>query len=476
MKVVIMTTNQGKSVRGSGALLAGLLAFSSFANAGNGALLGYDIGYPVINFVSAQLAEGATYSGGYLTVDATPVFVTFSPGGPAEFIGPCGSTSPSLNMKFKINSSGVVTAEDNFTIKGEVIDTKGTPSASDDVAYCGTLLSGKTQDYGIVNLGTTDLADFKLKATGGVMLAKFGGSNAVVATSVTLEGSTFNGVFTSNWSASTVKGDVGPPVTTKPFPCFNFSYLKLYNRTGITNDSIKVKKGGIRLDAGDTFNPAVDNVTISFDGLVIDIPAGSFVQNGTKQDFTYQTASGVKPKIKMRLNFEKSTWEFEYKYGDIALVDTSDGEVKVTLVVGDYEGTQISPVNHHGTSGSSSSDQTHRPSCKLSGTSSDSATPGLNKLSSVAGIVVQTPSGGMIEKSRTTAGIFHPTTPFTDDVTGEIADIDTSGGSCLACGNIVIGTQGGTFTIMRIEGRPNDTLAQICGVYNASCDLLPPGQ
>jgi hypothetical protein len=470
-----MTSTIVRRIGGFAALVVSALGISSPASAGNGALLGYDIGYPVINFVSAQVAEGATYGSGLLTIDATPVFVTFRAGGPAEFIGPCGSTVPSLNIKAKINSSGVVTAEDSFTIKGEVIDTKGTPSTSDDVSYCGTLLSGKSQDYGIVNLGTTDLMDLKLKATGGLMLSAFGGNNAVIATSVTLEGSTFNGTF-ANWNAATVKGDLGPPVTTKAFPCFNYKYLKLYNRSGTTNDSIRIKKGGIRLDAGDTFNPAADNVTISFDGLVIDIPAGSFVQNGTKQDFSYQTASGVKPKIKMRLNFEKNSWEFEYKYGDIALVDTSDGQVKVTLVVGDYEGSQISPINHHGASGSSSSDQTAHPSCKLSGTSSDSATPGLFKQSTVAGMTVQTPSGAFIEKSRTTGGVFHPITPVSDPATGEVANFDTSGGTCLACGNVMLGDMGGTFTIMRIEGSPNDHMAQICGIYNASCDLLPPGQ
>jgi hypothetical protein len=297
-----------------------------------------------------------------------------------------------------------------------------------------------------------------------------------VAASVTLEASTFAGTFTTAWNAATVKGDVGPPVVTRPFPCFNYSSLKIYNRSGTTNDSIKVKKGGIRLDTGDTFNPATENVTISFDGLVIDIPAGSFVQNGSKQDFTYQTASGVKPQIKMRLNFEKNTWEFEYKYGDVSLVDTSDGQVKVTLVVGDYEGSQISNITHHGASGSSSSEETHPANCKLSGASSDSATPGLNKLSSVAGLAVQTPSGSIIMKTRASNGIFHPATPIVDDATGEQAEIDTSGGTCLACGQIVTGTNGGNFTIMRIEGRPNDTLARACGIYNVSCDLLPPGQ
>jgi hypothetical protein len=41
---------------------------------------------------------------------------------------------------------------------------------------------------------------------------------------------------------------------------------------------------------------------------------------------------------------------------------------------------------------------------------------------------------------------------------------------------VVTGNQGGSFTIMQIKGRPGDTLARKCGVVNASCDILPPGQ
>ena len=235
-----------------------------------------------------------------------------------------------------------------FTISGTVIDTKGTPATGDDVSYSGTLLSGTVLDYGIADLGGpggTDLSDFAMKATGGTMLAKVGGANTPIGASVTLEGSTFAGSFASSWTATTTKGDVGPNITTGPFPCFNFSNLTVKNRSGTTNDEVHIGRGGVRLNSGDTFDPAVDDVTITLDGLVISIPAGSFHQNGSSEDFTYTTATGVKPKIKMRLNFDKSEWEFDLTDGNVALISTGNG-VTVTLVVGDYTGTDTAFVTN----------------------------------------------------------------------------------------------------------------------------------
>jgi hypothetical protein len=458
-------------IRGSAALLAGLLAMSSSAMAGNGALLDVVTGYPDITYVSATAAGGAVYTtgaSGSLIITATATSVTFTPTGNAEPIAGGG-----LSLTAKINSAGTFNPTGStFTISGTVVDTKGTPAAGDDVSYTGTLLSGTVTDYGIINISTTDLADFKLKATGGSLLAKVGGANAVVGMTTTLEDSTFAGSFATNWSSATAKGNVGPGPTKQPFPCYNVSDVSIKNRSGTTNDEAHVNKSGVRLPTGVYFNPAADDVTVAIDGLVTTIPAGSFVQNGTKQDFTYNTASGVTPKIQMRLNFEKATWEFDLTKGDVALATTADG-VDVSLTVGIYMGTQHVVLTNSGHSSDSS--QTSQPSCKPDGTGSDSASPGSNKLSSIAALTLRTPSGTYSGKTRSAAGISHPNTAYVDDVTGELAIVNTSGGECLQCGQVVSGTNGGAFTIMKIKGRPNDTLARKCGVYNASCDILPPG-
>jgi hypothetical protein len=179
---------------------------------------------------------------------------------------------------------------------------------------------------------------------------------------------------------------VGPNVTTKPFPCFNFSTISVKNRSGTTNDEVHINGGGVRLDAGDVFDLANDDVTVTIDGLVINIPAGSFHQSGSSQKYTYSTATGVTPKVKMVLDFTKSEWDFDLTKGDVALVDSSDG-VTVTLNVGDYEGSQTVTVTNNGNS--SSSFGQHAPSCKLSGPSSDSATPGWGKRSCITNMAVK---------------------------------------------------------------------------------------
>ena len=173
----------------------------------------------------------------------------------------------------------------------------------------------------------------------------------------------------------------------------------------------------------------------------------------------------------MRLNFEKSTWDFDLSKGDVALITTPN--VDVTLTVGIYTGTQSVTVVNSGHSSDSSN--THAPNCRLSGTSSYSSTPGTNKLSSISALTLKTPSGAYSSKTRAEAGISHPNTAYVDDTTGELAIVNTSGGQCLQCGQVVSGTSGGAFTIMQIKGRPNDTMARKCAVYNASCDILPPG-
>ena len=175
----------------------------------------------------------------------------------------------------------------------------------------------------------------------------------------------------------------------------------------------------------------------------------------------------------MRLNFDKSEWEFDLTDGDVSLISTGNG-VTVTLVVGDYTGTDTAFVNHH--SGNSSSDHSsHEPSCKVQGPSSDSSTPGHGKKSSISKLAVKTPNNVIMKKSAALNNIKHPTTIFVDSRNGEVAGVDTSGATCIRCGDVVSGNRGGAFTIMEIRGRPGDTLSRRCGVYNASCSILPPG-
>lgn len=196
------------------ALATTVLAAGS-AYAGNGALLGVQVNYPRINFTEGLASQGATYNGSTLTITSTPVFLSFTEGGTEEFI-----LSGSLTITANIDGGGVISGG-TFSISGNVTDTATSNS------YSGVLVSGTVADYGIIDAGVpggTDLADFRMDATAGSMLALFGGVGGDVNAVVALEGSSFNGVFTSAWSADRAKGDVGPPPAVPALPPHTIGY------------------------------------------------------------------------------------------------------------------------------------------------------------------------------------------------------------------------------------------------------------
>lgn len=186
-----------------------VVGLSNAALAGNGALLGVQVDYPRINFTEGIASQGATYNGSTLTITSTPVFVTFTNGGTAEFI-----SSGSLTVTASIDGGGTFSGG-SFSISGTVTDTATSNT------YTGVLLAGTVDDYGIIDVGGpggTDLADFDVTATSGSLKALFDATNTNAAIVVSLEGSGFGGSFASSWSADRAKGDVGPqpPVPSQP--------------------------------------------------------------------------------------------------------------------------------------------------------------------------------------------------------------------------------------------------------------------
>lgn len=96
-------------------------------------------------------------------------------------------------------------------------------------------------------------------------------------------------------------------------------------------DEIAIKNATFRLQEG-TYALSVDDVTVIVDGVVITIPAGSFVQ-GKGGDYIFKTPKGVEPKLDMKLNFDKGEWHFKVDKIDASAVDNCDG-VDVTLFIG----------------------------------------------------------------------------------------------------------------------------------------------
>ena len=255
-----------------------------------------------------------------------------------------------------------------------------------------------------------------------------------------------------------------PPVVGKmPFDCYAVNKLKVKDKAGTNKDEIKVSKAGFRLDAPNAVDLSVDAVEMRVDGLTFSFPPGSFEQKGSKPDYVFKSATGVKPKIEARLRFDKATWELNVKDGDASLIDNSDG-VDVALTIGDYEGVENVLLGAKGEYKASP-----KVSCRhATSDSSDSGTPGTNKLSCISSMTLQHLSGTLITKTRAGAELLHPNTVFTDDATGDMAIVHTSCSVCLQCGDV-----NGNFTIMEIDGLPGDKMSQKCGVPDASCSLLP---
>ncbi len=193
-----------------------LVLAANVAPAGNGALLGVQIDFPNIEFLSLA-GQGATYDGTNLTITSTPVLLTFSSGGADEFI-----VGGSLTLTAAIDSSGNLSGG-TFTVDAvQVTDTATT------TVYTGPLLTGTVTDYGIIDVGPvggTDLADFELDVTGGSLQALFDGVGPTAGAQISLEGSDFSGSFASAWSATRAKGDIGPiPSTEPPPPPLSYGY------------------------------------------------------------------------------------------------------------------------------------------------------------------------------------------------------------------------------------------------------------
>lgn len=162
------------------------------AYAGPTGLLGVQPVNPKFN-ITSNAGQGATYDGSQVVVTSAPVFYTQSATSGAAFVA-----AGDLTITATIDSAGGFSGG-TFAVSGSV----GTST--------GVLLSGNVDDYGIsntgLNSGDVDFIDFSLTATGGVLLSDFGGGSAGAI--VALEGSTFDGTFTTPWGALRAKGDLG---------------------------------------------------------------------------------------------------------------------------------------------------------------------------------------------------------------------------------------------------------------------------
>lgn len=175
--------------------VAAILLLAGQVHAAPNPLLNIQTGYPDIFFRSSG-GQGASYSGGVLTLNSQPLTLTYTSGGTPSFISG-GVFSISLNIAADGSFSG-----GSFTMTG-IVDTFGSP-----------LLTGTVTAYGIADLSTasggTDRLELLMTASGGSLLSAMGGSGAQIGAIIGLEGSTYSDSFATDWVAGVVKGNVGP--------------------------------------------------------------------------------------------------------------------------------------------------------------------------------------------------------------------------------------------------------------------------
>ena len=99
------------------------------------------------------------------------------------------------------------------------------------------------------------------------------------------------------------------------------------------NDKIAITEATFSLREDATYDLAVDDVTVSIDGLDITMPAGSFIKAGNNEKYTFVSPEGVEPKVKMTLDFDKGEWSFKVSKIDASAIDNYDG-VDVAFCIG----------------------------------------------------------------------------------------------------------------------------------------------
>ncbi len=148
-----------------------------------------------------------------LSVDALPLAIRFFDGGPVCLVTPTG-TPPAevVSISLQVDDLGTLiggVTGDDLTVTGEVDeDGDGT------VDFWGVLLTGEVAVFGFEDTGgTTDLFDFRFRATGGALASLY--VDRHIGVTLTATNSSFTGDFAVSFEGD-AKGDIG---AVEPFCC-----------------------------------------------------------------------------------------------------------------------------------------------------------------------------------------------------------------------------------------------------------------
>jgi len=284
--------------------------------------------------------------------------------------------------------------------------------------------------------------------------------------------------FSSYLDSQLLRAPFALPV--KNFACFDINKIKLKtHKVKIAKDRLKIHKGAISYNVGESFDPATDIVKLSLDNgtYMLSIPAGSFEQKGIRADYKYETGSGVVPRVKFRLNLDKGEWNVSIKDADLSLFAGATN-LDVMLMIGDTKGQVLVPLTIHEDNATHQKLKYKRSSkfsCPKmrdddSSAINDTAGYGHHKRSCLSSLSVTYHLGLADEEVISLFGgnIGHPGATVAI-AAGSSATFDTSCSQCLSCGTT---DASGNFTITEISDATGK-LTTICGGVDPSCDITP---
>jgi len=202
-------------------ILAAAVVVMSLASTSFAALLNDTIGLPLIFSFSLD-SNVTTYDGtDEMTITASPTAMFGVPGvvGRPRLLDPTSATPTSpaaantemLSISVKVDNTGALIGGvpgDDFKVVGKVDLTVGSDPPETTV-FNGILLTGEVMAFGFHDSGgTTDLFDFQITLTGGLLAAYYGGIGQGIGVEVTSEGSNFTGDFTVSF-AGKAKANIG---------------------------------------------------------------------------------------------------------------------------------------------------------------------------------------------------------------------------------------------------------------------------
>jgi len=467
--------------------VAALILAPCLALAVEGQLLGLSAttGNPNINSAT-KTGLSCGYNAGILSLQSEASNIQFVDNGAFTDIFDSTGTvlGGLLSISAPVDSSGNLGAGGTLTVTGFYLDSLG-------VVQGPTLLTADITDFGILDSGSTDAAEFAITVTGGAApadvnwVASNSGNVLLSLVNSGYAGSATTTGFGTDWTcdASAAIVALAQEMGVIPFDCFAVNRVLIRNKNGTNKDVIRVTKAGFRLDPPNTVDMAVDTTVITVGAKTFTFPPGSFVCNGPNNgNCKFKSATGAVPKITANLNFTKATWGLRVKGEDTS--GFTVGAIDVTLQIDGFESTEsvtlkVQGMGSKGSKGSGKGDTlifTAKPkkSCRRPGSdSSDNGDPGSGKLSCISSMTVRYDNGvdpiEYITKTRAAGELLHPNTVFSDTLNNDLGIFHTSCSKCLTCGDV-----DGNFTITGIDVLPGDKLSQKCGVPDASCTTLLP--